>query len=473
MPQPNVLLVTIDCLRQDRCGFAGHHRNTTPTLDSMATESVVFKNAHSPGPRTSESVPGIISGRLSADCAYLDRLSFKAIPSDAETLATWLGSQGYETVAAVSNPQLSPVRNFGRGFEYFNNLRINQEGDRFESLVQEDQEDETGASLVFTIGKWLMSLGDRAPVNPTVLAYIIHQYAQLFRTWPTVDGSQVISDLTSKLSNVQKPFFAWTHLNDLHAPLHPERVRTGGLLNRSNLRQFLYDSRRARHIPNAHYGWMYDSAIRYVDIQLRILFDYLKEIGEYENTLIIVTADHGEALGDRGIFEHAAGNETRMHDKDRDYLYRELLNIPLVLRHPSGESAAIRSPFSLTWLHQAMAEILDLPPGNFNESYGGSYMSPSGTVFADALTEQGHTIAAITDTTKVLTDGTTPEEVNIENWYQFDIVDEGERMWTSVDIDLELTKEIKANIVSPDSLRSLEDNLSSSREEQLADLGYL
>jgi len=229
MSNPNILLVTIDCLRQDRCGFAGHHRNTTPTLDSLTANSLVYKNAQAPGPRTSESVPGILSGRLSADCAHLDGSLFKAIPADAETLATWLHRHGYDTIATVTNPQLSPVRNFNKGFEQFANLRIDQEGDRFKSLAQGD-DSKIGLSLLYRIGEQLLALGDAVPINPTTLAYVVYRYSQLYRTWPTVDCERVISQLVSQLSAGRTPFFAWTHLNDLHATLHPERIRDGGVL---------------------------------------------------------------------------------------------------------------------------------------------------------------------------------------------------------------------------------------------------
>jgi choline-sulfatase len=430
MSRPNVLLVTVDCLRYDRCGFAGHHRDTTPTLDSLAIDSVVFKNAQAPGPRTAESVPGILSGRLSADCAYLEELSFKAIPNDAETLATWLGRHGYGTVATVANPQLSPIRSFDRGFDRFENLRIDKEGDRFESLVTEEKDDETGASTLYRVGRQLLSATESAPVNPTVAAYVAHRYRQLSGTWPTVDGARVVAELAERLPDGNGSFFAWTHLNDLHAPVHPGRARAGGLMESGNLKQFVTDSKRVRHVHSAQYGRMYDSVVRYVDAQLERLFDHLREAGEYENTLVVVTADHGEALGDRGIYGHASGNEQRLYDDDRDYLYRELLHVPLLVRLPSGESATVRSPFSLTWLHRAIADVIDIPDGEFPESPAGSFRRPEGPAFADALTERGHTLAAVSRDRKVITDGTAPDELDTGNWLLADTVDEGERTWT-------------------------------------------
>jgi choline-sulfatase len=473
MPKPNVLLVTIDCLRRDRCGFAGHNRDTTPTLDELATESVVFDRAHAPGSRTAESVPGILSGRLSADCAYLDELSYKAIPRDAETLGTWLRRHGYETLATISNPQLSPVRNFDRGFDRFTNLRIAEEGDRFETLVQDSDEDETGRSLLSRVGRWLLSVGDSVPVRPATVAYVLYRYYQLYNRWPTVAGEEVIAELSEDLATTGTPFFAWVHLNDLHSPLHPGRVRSGGLLSSSNLRQFGSDSNRVRHLASVRYELMYDSVVRYVDAQIRTLFDFLREIGEYDDTLVVVTADHGEALGDRGIYGHASGHEQRLYDEDRDYLYRELLNVPLLIRPPSGESAIVDAPFSLTWLHRAIAEIVDLPDGQFVESPARSHEDAAETVFADSLTERGHTVAAITETTKIITDGTSPDEIDPEKWIQIDAVDEGERRWVEGgDIAPDLRDSIEDRIVAPESVQRVQGRISESTRQRLADLGY-
>lgn len=128
---PNILLVTIDCLRYDRCGFAGHDWNTTPTLDNLASESYVFDEAFSTGTYTTESVPGIIAGQHSHNGAYFGTdPAWKAIPVGSPTIASHLQENGYDTTAVLTNPHLTQERNFDTGFAHFENLRLAGDSDR-------------------------------------------------------------------------------------------------------------------------------------------------------------------------------------------------------------------------------------------------------------------------------------------------------------------------------------------------------
>jgi choline-sulfatase len=140
MTNTNVVLLTVDCLRYDRCGFNGCCSDTTPTLDRLAGNSSVFDRAYAPGPWTAESFPGILAGLHAPGVAYWDRPPYKAIPHGAPTIAIRLGDEGYTTVATVTNPQLAADRNFDRGFDRFTNLKREQGGD-------DSEEDGIGAGL--------------------------------------------------------------------------------------------------------------------------------------------------------------------------------------------------------------------------------------------------------------------------------------------------------------------------------------
>jgi choline-sulfatase len=246
----NVVLLTVDCLRYDRCGFNGSDKDTTPALDELATEAVVFDNAIASGPRTAESVPGILSGRLSSETAYLSEPSYKALPGDAETLATWLSRAGYRTVATVSNPQLTARRNFDSGFDSFVNLRVPDGEVPVEGPDGEPSESTGTPRPLRNFGHRVLRTSREIPlpVDPGVVGTVGYRAVQKRRRWPTVDGETVISASIDRLpTESDGPFFAWTHLNDPHSPLHPDRVRAGGLFDGSDFQQFRADARRVRH----------------------------------------------------------------------------------------------------------------------------------------------------------------------------------------------------------------------------------
>ncbi|MDS0300245.1 sulfatase [Halogeometricum sp. S1BR25-6] len=470
---PNVVLITIDCLRRDHCGFAGYSKNTTPNIDSVVPNAYQFTSAISPGPRTSESFPGILSGRLSAECEFIEELAFKTIPDDAETLASFASSHGYQTLAAIANPQLSPIRGFANGFDSFENLRIEAGSDKFDTKNEaDDDEDEIGTPLVNRLGRQLLEHGEKLPLNPASLAFVAYRHKQLKGDWASVSGQRVVDRFLSSLPD-EGPFFAWTHLNDIHAPIHPGRVREGGLHSLTDTYQFLADAKRARHEYSPGYEALYDGAIRYVDKQVGRILDHLEKVGLREETAIIITADHGEALYDRGIYGHASGNEQRLFESDRDYLYRELLDVPLLVDIPGEDGDRIDAPFSLLWLHQLLAEIMGVTDGEFPQhaDYAERIFDTESVALSDSLLEDGHTIAVLNADTKIITDATSPNEVATDNWHYLSRSDAGDRTATETRPE-ELIDVAEASLVEPGSLYQSEDAIHTDTMQQLADLGY-
>ncbi len=109
----NCILVTVDCLRADRCGHAGYHRET-PFIDSMAENGLVFSRAFATGPSTPTSFPGILAAMYG-----LDQLSEYGLPTPAATLADKFSKKGYQTAAFHSNPYLGAAYGYSQGFGDF------------------------------------------------------------------------------------------------------------------------------------------------------------------------------------------------------------------------------------------------------------------------------------------------------------------------------------------------------------------
>jgi hypothetical protein len=383
----NVVLVTVDCLRQDRVGIYGHHRDTTPTLDALGREGFVFNNAYATGPVTTESMPGILAGRLSRDCVAANNLYQKRIPDGEPTIASHLRDEGWSTAAVITNPRIGPHVASDRGFETFENLR---------TTPNESSDDESGSSGLlsgFSVGDRLYNLRERMREFDSVplryeLPFLGFRTYQYLTGWPSIRGERVVDEFLDVLDGMSSSFFAWTHLMDVHGPIHPQTVRDGGLSDDGLLTQFRSHAKRVSNVHDARTEARYDSAVRYVDDQLTRIVEWLKTNDVWDETALIVTADHGDALCDRGIYGHP-----------QHYLYDELLQVPLIVHTPDRNGTPITYPFSLGWLHEIISELgavdtLDSPLTSPYENHLEASEPMGEVLLVDSIDQLGHSIAA-------------------------------------------------------------------------------
>jgi len=466
----NVILLTVDCFRYDRCGFNGHDRNTTPTLDALANEAVVFDNAYSTGPYTTESFPGIIAGQHSYNGSYYsDSPAWKAIQPDSETLATHLKGEGYSTVATLTNPHLISDRNFHQGFDSFYNLRTQDQGEQVAADdVDDDKESAKMESLESAVRERMRSFS--TVFNPYSAMFVAHRYSQLRTDWPTISAEDVLSQFMDDLVDVDGPFFGWTHLMDLHAPISPDRTNKGGLASTSStLRQILWDSARASNIHEARYNTLYDSVLRYVDTKIAELIDALKQQGRWEDTILIVTGDHGEALYDRGFYGHPRHN-----------LHEEAVHVPLLVRAPSLEGKRIETEFSLAWIHDLISELLNVESGDFPSTSDVTWFAESEpnppVVVSDSLDGSRHTVGVRDGESVVIThQGEQPSEPHFQ-YYDQPVKyryrgDRRERVPARAQ-DGVLLEEAKSLLTEPSQLEEVGGSFSPEVERRLEDLGY-
>lgn len=395
----HLVLLTIDCLRYDRCGFNGWFRDTTPFLDEIASESIVFDRAYAPGSHTLESFPGILAGQLSynnAIEAQNDSTHSNRIQEADSTIADKLKDFGMETVGVLSNPSLSSHAGFDSGFREFQNLRL--------GTTSSNDNNNAGNSIVnFNLRNYsakLQSYFKKAALSSGRnglryrLPFLAYRFAKL-RDWPTIDGARVVSNLSDKIINIssdQQSVFAWGHLNDLHVPLHPAKASTASLFKGNSWTVFNSDYLRLTQQFSPDYNAAYEGVLRYVDGQIKLLVENLKESGMWENTILVVTADHGEALADRGNYGHPP-----------HYLFNECLHVPLLIRTPNGIGTRVNSPFSLAWLHELIADILGISRFDLSAQSGrSSHIDNPGDslVIADSLTANGYSVTFINEKEK-------------------------------------------------------------------------
>ena len=278
VPDPNIVLIVIDALRADRLGCYGYSRPTSPNIDRLAREGVLFERAITQGGWTRPAIGSLFTATYPHSHGAIDART--PLSAEALTIAEKLEARGYFTIGVQTNPFLSRHRNFSQGFKHYREM----------------------------IG---------------------------------ADGPRVVNELVGQLGqrNPQK-FFAYLHFLDVHTPYkapkgHRVRFleRYEGSLDpvqvRSRLRVYRMlpqlDVADRRYISN-----LYDSSVSHADEYVGRLMNRLAERGILDDTLFIVTSDHGEELFDHGGFEHGHS------------MYQEIVRVPLIIKHPRLAAGGLR-----------------------------------------------------------------------------------------------------------------------------------
>ena len=278
--RPNIIIILIDALRRDHLGIYGYARDTTPNIDDFSHNAVVFQHAISQSSWTNPSVASLFSSLYpsthgcvtyfspdgkSIDAAFLDH---KII-----TLAEALKEKGYATGGFVANHWICRRLQFDQGFDVFDPVN----------------EQKPPASQV----------------NEKALKWIAENRA--------------------------KPFFVYLHYIDVHGAYVPpapydslfksSEVREMSVAEQSKL-DYLYLEGAKNNLN--YYIDQYDGCVRYVDHHIGEFLRALKEFDLFDNTIIIITSDHGEAFFEHGFFYHGHS------------VYNEEIDIPLIIKFPES-----------------------------------------------------------------------------------------------------------------------------------------
>jgi choline-sulfatase len=260
---------------------------------------------------------------------------------------------------------------------------------------------------------------------------------------------------------------------DPHAPLHPDTEQkihdVGG-----KLRQLAAGAARICDIAHPRYSQMYDNTVRYVDQQIQELFSQLERRGLLDDAAVIITGDHGEALGERGVYDH------HWH-----YMFEELLRVPLLVwtSGDDGNRQRISNPFSLAWMHELIAELTGTETGPLpatSKTHEHLDDNENGPVVADSVSNNGYSIAIRSGTLKYIVQdiGSMPYITHKEK-FEDDIVvidleeDPFENSKVlSPQIPAEITALLEEHKTEASEVPALSDTLGSEAEDRLKKLGY-
>jgi arylsulfatase A-like enzyme len=372
--KPNVLLITLDTTRADHLSCYGYRRLTTPHLDKFSREGMLYKNAYATASWTLPSHASMFTGKYptkhgaeySGHSLYSGNIlskgqrddrfdpeerarKFLKLPEDNLTLAEILSEKGYRTAGIIGGVFCSSIFGLAQGFDYYDEVFIN---------VKKDIQ----FFLIFQVIDLFFPLHD-----------LCAQYGYL--------GKRIASQVNESAfewldKNYRQPFFLFINYFDPHVPYFPPppydkyfgEVKTDMILLRNhkgesgfvnleeNLIMATLEGRhKLTHDERELLVSQYDGEIRYLDHCLGLLFEKLKALKVYDNTLIVVTSDHGEAFGEHGLIEHGLS------------LYEEVLRVPLIIKYPSASlrREVVEKRISLVDLLSIILSFLDysLPLG--------------------------------------------------------------------------------------------------------------
>ncbi len=332
----NVVLIVWDTVRAYDLSLYGYARSTTPNLDEWARKGVKYKSAVSPAPWTFPSHSCFFTGLWphQIDAQWKSRLD-----APVPTLAEYLTTQGYQTAGFVANTNsCSRETGLDRGFAHFADYAL-----RPRSL------------LTRTVpGKWILDQ----------LTTLVDFYDKKWDTLQSRGGAEITDEFSSWLGRrrLDRPFFAFLNYFDAHEPYIPPQVfaSTFGIPPRSTHDyQFLidyvgYDKDQATTRDLLMARDCYDDCIASLDAQLGRLLAVLQGQGLLENTVVIITSDHGEAFGLHGYTGHSYS------------LSLEEIGVPLVILSPGAPAGReVTHPVSLRDLPATVIDLLAMSSSPF------------------------------------------------------------------------------------------------------------
>lgn len=304
--RPNIVLISMDTVRADHCSVYGYPVETTPTLERLAREGVLYERAYAPTGITGPSHATLFTGLHVITHGVVK--NGLLLEDDWVTLAEQLSAEGYETAGFVSSFPMHRKFGFSQGFDHYDDDFIpgqnSIESETFEGTKVDKAFDQRGK---FTTGKALDWLEER--------------------------------------SNRAEPFFMFVHYFDAHSPYQPQ-------IGFESILEGILDMN-----PLEKQVRLYDQEIAQVDREIGRVVEALETKGYGDDTIIIVVGDHGEGLMDHGYMLHAGT------------LYEDEVRVPMIVHGPSHFAPSKEGyPVGLIDVLPTVAGMVGYDPGSDLES---------------------------------------------------------------------------------------------------------
>jgi arylsulfatase A-like enzyme len=312
----NVLFVVLDTVRKDHLSVYGYDEATTPTLERFAEEARVYEQAVAPAPWTLPVHASLFTGLYPSEHGATQETPYL---EGATTLAESLAAAGYDTACYSSNAWITSYTNLTDGFGAHDNFFQIMPSEFLSGPLARIWKTMNDNDTLRGVADRLVQVGNT-----------IHEHLAAGGGGET--KTPAVIDKTIEFIDGTDDFFAFINLMDAHLPYHPPAEYSEQFAPGVDSATVCQNSKEynagARDIDADEWeaiSGLYDAEIRHMDAQLDRLFSHLKERGEWEETMVVVCADHGELHGEHDLYGHEF------------CIYDELVNVPLMVKHPSVE----------------------------------------------------------------------------------------------------------------------------------------
>ena len=366
MDRPNIILIVADTMRRDAIGI--YNKNvSTPNIDALARDSMIYNNAISPSSWTVPSHASIFTGKYAIEHGLhetFDKKGFglmgKMNDVKYETIAKKLLNIGYNTIGMASNPYLTPGSGFDRGFNtfgyypttYFKDVLK----DKFTILNKREIIDEKTRFREFFHFAFKNGIRDTIEIIELYRLYRNKNitFPKTIRSPYNKGGFNIINNIEN--ISIKEPFFLFINFMEMHDPYINFKKEPDSMQNL--ILSIKNNERILGKIRNRYY-----SQASLLDTLLGKLIRFLKSNNIYENTIIFFTSDHGQSMN-KEFYGH--GN----------LLTDDLIRVPLIIKDLDGKKGTIDTVISTTSVFDMITKFsnsenyVNFPNIAFSEAYG-------------------------------------------------------------------------------------------------------
>lgn len=344
----NIILITIDSLRADHLSCYGYERETSPNIDKFAERGSLFKQAIANGNHTRITFPVIFSSTYFFSYRFLEKREegfSNRLFDDRPYLPEILKRNGYKTAGFNSNPFLTERFGYDRGFDVLYDPLEKEKKTGEEKFVKSFVRNHLDPNS--SLFRFLKFFYNRFSSKDVKLPYA--------RSWEITKNA-----LSWIGNNCDSPFFIWLHYMDVHHPYLPPK---------EHLMQFSDKFIPAREAITLHTKMLkkpdsisnndikklidlYDGCINYLDHWIGNFLDALEDMDLLGNSLVILTADHGDAFGEHGDFGHG---------EIRANLYDEIVRVPLIIQTSKSKENKIENQVNLLDIAPTILDFSSIP----------------------------------------------------------------------------------------------------------------